>query len=1170
MKTTGFGLDRRKGVSLALIPVYLALIAIFFVLNLGTSFNPPILLLLFNSIFLGLIPLYGAFIAYRSFRGSGSTGVMMQGIGLLMIGFGAIAAGAVNYLPNSMNANVTIQNTSFCAGAFLQLVGVLIALAGIAPRQKPGNTSKITLAYIGSAFVFIVFAVATVRGAVPPFFIQGIGFTALRELIIISAIEFFILSGGILFWLYYRKREEYFFWYSIGLALIGLGLIAVHFPSVLGSPLGWVGRSAQYLGGLYILIAFVALNRSARRTGIPIENILARFFSEAEAGYKSLIETATDAIVVFDANDRVLVWNQAAETMIGYSESEAIGSSFTHLALPDESAGIIKNNFRSHGIPGAGSPVQKPVEITIRRKDGSTFPAEVTLSRRVVGGTEVSTCIIRDLTERKRSEKALQENESILQSFFNVQGAMRGIVEVIADDDVLHLMDNVITAGFIDSTPEKLKNRLGSEIGEPRDILRIWVSHYRESQRSGSPVSFEYMDKRGDHEVWLQATVSYLGMPPGGCPRFAYVVTDITGRKVAEEKLRYHANLVETISDAVISTDAGLTILSWNKAAETVYGWRPDEVLGKKGSEILMTEFPEGTDRESITRDMFEKGIWHGELIQRTKAGNVITVEATSMRLNDETGRIIGAVSVSRNITERKRAEDALRESEEKFRVLTQNLQSAVALIDEHGAFSVVNASFLRMFGIPADTDILNVNSQDWARWDVLNEDCTPLDVEQHPVRKAALTGRAVKNQLVAMKSPSGPDLKWLLISAEPILDTHGGIHRIICTYYDITDSKNAEAEKSNLAAIVESSDDAIIGKSLDGTISSWNAGAGKIYGYSGAEVIGRNISILVPRGVANDLEFVMSKIKHGESFTHYETQRMKKDGTVFPVSLTMSPIRDNAGKLVGASTIARDISERRKTEDELKRKHEDLNAAYEEITLTQEELRQNVEELSTREHQLTDALAEKEVLLAEIHHRVKNNLTAFISLLSLEGSTEETPAGRELKKDLQNRARSMALIHETLYRTHQFSSVDMDAYLTPLIDQIAKSYSTSEPVRIIVEAKGVALDIARATPLGLIINELVTNSLKHAFPPGIECRENKEDPCTIGVRLTEENGSYLLKVYDNGIGVPAGFDPLTAKSLGLKLVNFLAKHQLGAGIEINTGKGTEFVFHLNKNERYP
>ena len=263
------------------------------------------------------------------------------------------------------------------------------------------------------------------------------------------------------------------------------------------------------------------------------------------------------------------------------------------------------------------------------------------------------------------------------------------------------------------------------------------------------------------------------------------------------------------------------------------------------------------------------------------------------------------------------------------------------------------------------------------------------------------------------------------------------------------------------------------------------------------------------------------------------------------------------------------------RAEQELVRKNEDLNAMNEELTATQEELRQNVDDLGRseegllqNEERLKAALAEKEILLSEIHHRVKNNLTAFISLLNLEGTTEETPAGRELKKDLQNRARSMALIHETLYRTHQFSEVDMDAYLTPLVDQIVNSYASLQPIRTIVEAKGVSLDLARATPAGLIVNELVTNSFKHGFPKDVlACRADQKDPCTIGVRLTKNDETYVLSVWDNGVGMPVGFDPLTAKSLGLKLVNFLAKHQMRATIEVNIANGTEFVFRFKARD---
>ena len=201
--------------------------------------------------------------------------------------------------------------------------------------------------------------------------------------------------------------------------------------------------------------------------------------------------------------------------------------------------------------------------------------------------------------------------------------------------------------------------------------------------------------------------------------------------------------------------------------------------------------------------------------------------------------------------------------------------------------------------------------------------------------------------------------------------------------------------------------------------------------------------------------------------------------------------------------------------------------------------------------------------MLSEVHHRVKNNLTAFISLLSLESWYDDSPTGLALKKDLQNRARSMALIHETLYRTKKYSRVDMGEYLSTLVGQIVNSYESVKPILTLVETNSITLDLSRATPCGLIVNELLTNSLKYGFPESFDCDTIRGSPCLIGVDLAEDDGAYILTVRDNGIGLPGDLDIGTTKTLGLKLVNFLAKHQLRASIEVHTNKGSEFRFRF-------
>jgi len=312
-----------------------------------------------------------------------------------------------------------------------------------------------------------------------------------------------------------------------------------------------------------------------------------------------------------------------------------------------------------------------------------------------------------------------------------------------------------------------------------------------------------------------------------------------------------------------------------------------------------------------------------------------------------------------------------------------------------------------------------------------------------------------------------------------------------------------------------------------------------RLTGRSSDSVIGQQLSLLFPENKREELMNFIRGTLTGSQWEAVEIPIQDTNGHVKIVLWNSATLFCEDGKTV-LSVIAQgqDITERKRVEADLKKSEADIK----------------------------EALAEKEVLLSEIHHRVKNNLTAFISLLSLDGSYEDSDSGRALRKDLQNRARSMALIHETLYKTGKFSNVDMEIYLKNLVGQIAQSYGSRAVINVVVEVNG-TLKIDQATTAGLIINELVTNSFKYAFPPGFDCMAVRGAPCTIRVSLANEDGTDVLRVSDNGCGFHKGFDPLSSKSLGLKLVNFLAHHQLRADISIQRDKGIEFIFRL-KNTR--
>jgi PAS domain S-box-containing protein len=480
------------------------------------------------------------------------------------------------------------------------------------------------------------------------------------------------------------------------------------------------------------------------------------------------------------------------------------------------------------------------------------------------------------------------------------------------------------------------------------------------------------------------------------------------------------------------------------------------------------------------------------------------------------------------------------------YRALVENIREGALTLSHDGMILYANTRFAEMVKLPIDKV---------AATPLLDLVCP----EYRPQMELALKEILKKACRSQVRIRQGKGSLPVYISMNPLTPAEDTKISVI-----VTDRRKDEERLHMQAHMLDAVGDAVIAADTHNKIIYWNDAATKTYGWTPEEAIGRDVvEIATPEISHKAAREIADRLKKGGTWTG-EYVVKHRDGHEFPIYASDAPIFDDDGKLIAIIGASHDITERKRAEGELQKKHNDLNAAYEEITSTQEELRQNVDELTSREHQLSDALAEKEVLLSEIHHRVKNNLTAFISLLSLEGSYEDSPAGKALKKDLQNRARTMALIHETLYKTRQYSDVDMDVYLSTLVDQVVTSYSSAQSIKTILDAKGVTLDLARATPIGLIINELVTNSLKYAFPSGVVADlKARKEPCTIGIRIAQEEGMYMMRVFDNGVGLSPGFNLGKTQTLGLKLVNFLAKHQLRAKPEVRSEKGTEFVFRF-------
>ena len=230
-----------------------------------------------------------------------------------------------------------------------------------------------------------------------------------------------------------------------------------------------------------------------------------------------------------------------------------------------------------------------------------------------------------------------------------------------------------------------------------------------------------------------------------------------------------------------------------------------------------------------------------------------------------------------------------------------------------------------------------------------------------------------------------------------------------------------------------------------------------------------------------------------------------------------------------------------------------------------------DISRLKHTEEALRRSLEEKETLLREVHHRVKNNLAAIIGLLELqrEGIAERPPTCQLLccqLEELSNRIRSMALVHEMLYQSDNLNRIDFHEYLQTLVAHLRHAFDPSGAIRIEVAAPGVYLDLDTAIPCGLIVNELVINALKYAFPG--RRPPSGASACEIAVTATLDGIACTLTVTDNGVGLPAGSDWATTRTLGLRLVRMLGQHQLGGQLELHGGQGTRFSLRFESRDR--
>jgi PAS domain S-box-containing protein len=453
------------------------------------------------------------------------------------------------------------------------------------------------------------------------------------------------------------------------------------------------------------------------------------------------------------------------------------------------------------------------------------------------------------------------------------------------------------------------------------------------------------------------------------------------------------------------------------------------------------------------------------------------------------------------------KAEEALRVSEGKYRGLFENSTDFIYTLDLEGNFTDVNRAAEHLTGY-TKAELLKMNFKDYTSSDDherIFQGFNRTFTTEEPLQDFPLEV-AVKDGAIKYFETSAAPL-W---EGDKIVGFQGNSR-------DITARKQAEnalkASQAYTRNIIDSSLDMIITVDMNRRIVEFNKAAERTFGYNRENVAGSLVDILYgdPK---EGLEVHRTTVEQGQCLR--EVLNRRKNGELFPNFLSASLLIDLHGNVQGVMGVSRDITEQKHAEQQIKH-----------------------------------SLKEKEVMLREIHHRVKNNMQIISSLLKLQASHLTDEAALEMFTESQNRIRAMSLIHERLYRTDDLARVDFSEYVRSLTRNLLAMYRATAPqVTLAIDIRDISLEINAAIPCGLIINELVTNCFKHAFPGG------RRGTITVAFR-SPQYSSYELTVQDDGVGIPEDIDVKTTESLGLHLVAILAEDQLKGDIRLSRAGGT-------------
>lgn len=479
--------------------------------------------------------------------------------------------------------------------------------------------------------------------------------------------------------------------------------------------------------------------------------------------------------------------------------------------------------------------------------------------------------------------------------------------------------------------------------------------------------------------------------------------------------------------------------------------------------------------------------------------------------IKNATGQVEAAVSFTRDITDRKKMEKELKQKEKFLQLILNSLSSSIVVLNRQGMIMIANRVWQETIGLSA-----NLGIGDRYLDLFKNHPSQEIDI----VVKSMLRGTILEHSMEQSFFING-DRKWFLIQINRLNYPDSAA---VIAHVDITRSKLAEeslkTSEERFRSLCTCSPLGIYQTDAEGRMLYTNESWQKISGLTHTESLNEGwLRSIHPEDRDTVLRMWKKSIEE-KDFYRQEFRFVTKDNEVRWISSQASPITTAEGKIVGYVGTNGDITEQKVTLEKLK-----------------------------------SALSEKETLLREVHHRVKNNLAIVAGLLNLQ--INKTGENRTFINETQNRIHSMLLVHEMLYTSSSFSSVSLASYVKNLCNHLANSYTTHlSPREVITEVEDLSLELDVAIPFGLILTELVSNALKHAFP--------NYKYGQVQVVISSSANQIIVQVIDNGCGLPKDFDIDKTHSIGLRLIKNLSK-QLNGNLEINKEPVTNFKLTFNR-----